>query len=90
MALLQNFYVTTLDVLRDAKNDRLGFKTNSKLGKLYYDLGDFGELARILKQLHASCQTDVLTKGTQLLEIYALEMQMYTDQNNKKLKAVYE
>lgn len=30
-------------------------------------------------------------KGTQLLEIYALEIQMYTEQkNNKKLKALYE
>ena len=32
-----------------------------------------------------------LKKGTQLLEIYALEIQMYTAQkNNKKLKALYE
>lgn len=46
-------------------------------------------------QLHQSCQTDDgeddLKKGTQLLEIYALEIQMYTAQkNNKKLKALYE
>lgn len=34
---------------------------------------------------------DDLKKGTQLLEIYALEIQMYTSQkNNKKLKALYE
>lgn len=34
---------------------------------------------------------DDLKKGTQLLEIYALEIQMYTAQkNNKKLKALYE
>ena len=33
---------------------------------------------------------DDLKKGTQLLEIYALEIQMYTAQkNNKKLKASY-
>ena len=32
---------------------------------------------------------DDLKKGTQLLEIYALEIQMYTAQkNNKKLKVV--
>ena len=32
-----------------------------------------------------------MKKGTQLLEVYALEIQMYTAQkNNKKLKAVYE
>ncbi|XP_048583570.1 COP9 signalosome complex subunit 2 [Nematostella vectensis] len=95
MELLQNFYETTLDALRDAKNDRLWFKTNTKLGKLYYDRNEFNRLSKILKQLHQSCQTvdgeDDLKKGTQLLEIYALEIQMYTAQkNNKKLKALYE
>ncbi|XP_045156594.1 COP9 signalosome complex subunit 2 [Mercenaria mercenaria] len=95
MELLQNFYETTLDALKEAKNERLWFKTNTKLGKLYFDRGDFNKLQRILKQLHISCQTDDgeddLKKGTQLLEIYALEIQMYTEQkNNKKLKALYE
>lgn len=42
-----------------------------------------------------SCQkedgTDDLKKGTQLLEIYALEIQMYTEQkNNKRLKELYQ
>lgn len=128
MELLQNFYETTLEALKDAKNDRLWFKTNTKLGKLYFDRNDFGKLQKILKQLHQSCQVscskilvseplinallrrqsilncllrnfilqtddgeDDLKKGTQLLEIYALEIQMYTTQkNNKKLKALYE
>ncbi|KAJ8304653.1 hypothetical protein KUTeg_018236 [Tegillarca granosa] len=95
MELLQNFYETTLDALREAKNERLWFKTNTKLGKLYFDREDYNKLQRILKQLHQSCQTDDgeddLKKGTQLLEIYALEIQMYTAQkNNKKLKALYE
>ena len=31
MELLQNFYETTLDALKDAKNDRLWFKTNTKV-----------------------------------------------------------
>lgn len=95
MELLQNFYETTLEALKDAKNDRLWFKTNTKLGKLYYDREEFNKLSKILKQLHQSCKTDDgeddLKKGTQLLEIYALEIQMYTTQkNNKKLKALYE
>ena len=34
---------------------------------------------------------DDVKKGTQLLEVYALEIQMYTEQkNSKKLKALYE
>lgn len=113
MELLQDFYETTLEALKDAKNDRLWFKTNTKLGKLYFDRGDFNKLSKILKQLHQSCQVivfvegifrfyyeyilqtddgeDDLKKGTQLLEIYALEIQMYTAQkNNKKLKTLYE
>jgi len=95
MELLQNFYETTLDALRDAKNERLWFKTMTKLGKLYFDREEFNRLSRILKQLRQSCQTDEgeddLKKGTQLLEVYALEIQMYTAQkNNKKLKALYD
>jgi len=95
MELLQDFYETTLEALRDAKNERLWFKTMTKLGKLYFDREDYTKLSRVLKQLHASCQTDDgeddLKKGTQLLEIYALEIQMYTAQkNNKKLKALYD
>lgn len=35
--------------------------------------------------------TDDLKKGTQLLEVYAIEIQMYTEQkNNKKLKQLYQ
>ena len=67
----------------------------SQLGKLCFDRADYGRLTKILKQLHLSCQTeqgeDDMKKGTQLLEVYALEIQMYTEQkNNQKLKALYE
>ncbi|KAK6138255.1 hypothetical protein DH2020_020932 [Rehmannia glutinosa] len=49
----------------------------------------------ILKELHKSCQkedgTDDQKKGTQLLEVYAIEIQMYTEtKNNKKLKELYQ
>lgn len=60
MELLQNFYETTLDALKDAKNDRLWFKTNTKLGKLYFDRNDFAKLQKILKQLHQSCQVSLM------------------------------
>ena len=70
MALLQNFYETTLEALREAKNDRLWFKTNTKLGKLYFDREDYGKLQRILKQLHQSCQVsgiDIAVEATPTL-----------------------
>ncbi|CAD5208260.1 unnamed protein product [Bursaphelenchus xylophilus] len=93
--LLQNFYQITLDALKDAKNDRLWFKTNIKLGKLYFDQKEYEKLERVLKQLRQSCKNEQgeedQKKGTQLLEIYALEIQMYTEQkNNKELNRLYE
>lgn len=56
MGLLQNFYETTLEALKEAKNERLWFKTNTKLGKLYFDRNEYGKLMAILKELHNSCQ----------------------------------
>ncbi|GAB5587096.1 COP9/signalosome complex subunit Csn2 [Umbelopsis nana] len=95
MAFMERFYQTTLDSLVDSKNDRLWVKTNLKLAKLWLDRHEYSRLNKILRQLHASCQkddgTDDQRKGTHLLEIFALEIQMYTEtKNNKKLKSVYQ
>jgi len=65
-----------------------------KLGKLLYEHDEHAKLARVLKELHASCQDekgeDDQKKGSQLVDIYALEIQMYTaTKNNKKLKELY-
>ena len=92
--VLQEFYDVTLRALQEAKNDRLWFKTNLKLCSLYHKTKDFARLTKTLKELHRSCKrqdgTDDVKKGTQLLEIYAIEIQMYTEQkNNKKLKELY-
>ncbi|KAK9794025.1 hypothetical protein WJX73_004702 [Symbiochloris irregularis] len=94
MSLLQNFYGTTLEALAEAKNERLWFKTQLKLCGLWFKLNEYGRLARILKELHKSCQSedgsDDLKKGTQLLEVYALEIQLHSAQKNtKKLKELY-
>jgi len=95
MDLLQELYETTLRALQEAKNERLWFKTNLKLGKLWYDRAEYGRLFKIVKELNQACQTpdgsDDVSKGTQLLEVYALEIQMYTEtKDNKKLKLLYE
>ena len=63
---------------------------NTHIRRLYQDCSDL-----VCWLFWVSIQTDDgeddLKKGTQLLEIYALESQMYTAQkNNKKLKALYE
>ncbi|XP_055818819.1 COP9 signalosome complex subunit 2-like [Solanum dulcamara] len=93
-SLLQEFYQTTLKALEEAKNERLWFKTNLKLCKIWFDMGEYGRMSKILKELHKSCKkedgTDDEKKGTQLLEVYAIEIQMYTEtKNNKKLKELY-
>jgi COP9 signalosome complex subunit 2 len=95
MDLLQEFYETTLAALQEARNERLWFKTNLKLAHLYYESNEYARLGKLLKELHKSCQqedgTDDHKKGTQLLEVYALEIQMHTaTKNNKRLKQLYE
>lgn len=94
-AFLQDFYERTICSLEEAKNERLWFKTNLKLCKLWFELREFTRVKSILKKLHISCQQNDGSadqrKGTQLLEIFAIEIQMYTEQkNNKKLKELYQ
>ena len=57
---------------------------------IYYKIA-YNFSTQILKELHKSCRkedgSDDHKKGTQLLEVYAIEIQMYTEtKNNKKLK----
>ncbi|KAK1404139.1 hypothetical protein POM88_003744 [Heracleum sosnowskyi] len=51
--LLQEFYQTTLKALEEAKNERLWFKTNLKLCKIWFDMGEYG---RMNKELDKSCR----------------------------------
>ncbi|GAX78776.1 hypothetical protein CEUSTIGMA_g6213.t1 [Chlamydomonas eustigma] len=93
--VLQQFYETTLKALERAKNERLWFKTNMKLANLWFKKAEYGRMSKILKELLRSCMkedgTEDPKKGTQLLDIYALEIQMYTEQrNNKRLKLLYQ
>ena len=50
MELLHDFYETTLSALQEARNDRLWFKTNLKLGKLWFDREEYPRLLKILKE----------------------------------------
>ena len=66
-------------------------KTNLKLAKLWLDRKEYTRLAKLIRDLHVTTAgvdgEDVAQKGTQLLEIYALEIQMYNETKNfKKLK----
>jgi COP9 signalosome complex subunit 2 len=92
---MEEFYSQTLQSMQSTNNDRLWLKTNIKLAKLYLDRKDYKMVASKVRDLHKSCQkedgTDDPSKGTYSLEIYALEIQMYSEQkNNKQLKRLYE
>jgi COP9 signalosome complex subunit 2 len=92
--LTEELYQICLEHLKNTNNERVWFRTNLKLGKLLYDHDEHSKLAKILKELHKSCQNeqgeDDVKKGSQLVDIYALEIQMYTaTKNNKKLKELY-
>ncbi|KAL5534021.1 hypothetical protein ACEPAG_481 [Sanghuangporus baumii] len=90
--ILERFYQVTLDALQEAKNERLSAKTKLKLAKLWLDRREFGRLDNVIRQLHQATESseDQQSRGTQLLEIYALEIQMYNEMRNfKKLKEIY-
>lgn len=92
--ILEKFYQATKDALVEAKNERLSAKTNLKLAKLWLDRKEYTRLAKLLRDLAnataANESDDQSQKGTQLLEIYALEIQMYNETRNfKKLKEIY-
>ncbi|KAI5801425.1 putative COP9 signalosome subunit 2 [Peziza echinospora] len=94
MACMERFYDLTLDTFQGTNNERLWLKTNIKLAKLWLDRKEYGRLTKSIRLLHQACQkpdgTDDLSKGTYLLEVYAIEIQMFSETgNNKKLKALY-
>jgi len=92
---MEEFYSQTLKSFQSTNNDRLWLKTNIKLAKLYLDRKDYTLGSKKLRELHKACEredgSDDPAKGTQSLEIYALEIQMYAEtKNNKQLKRLYE
>ncbi|KAF8921849.1 PCI domain-containing protein [Mucidula mucida] len=92
--VLEKFYQATKTALVDAKNERLSAKTNLKLAKLWLDRKEYSRLSKLIRDLHIATSggdgDDQSQKGTQLLEIYALEIQMYNETRNfKKLKEIY-
>ena len=92
---METFYQKTLDAFANTNNERLWLKTEIKLARLWLDRKKYTDLIKLVRDLHKACQkedgTDDPSKGTYALEIYALEIQMYSDtRNNKRLKALYQ
>jgi len=94
LAVMESFYSVTKQTLEESKNERLSVKTDLKLARLWLDRSEWNRLNKIINDLRESCTTDDgiddQSKGTTLLEIYALEIQMYGQlANMKKLKETY-
>jgi len=94
LSKLETIYELTLDALKATANQRLWFSTSVKLAKLHLELGDVQKLQRLVRSLHKTCQkpdgTDDVSKGSQLLEVYALEIQMCTlTKNSLRMKDIY-
>ncbi|KAI0001752.1 hypothetical protein BJV77DRAFT_1057563 [Russula vinacea] len=95
VTVLERFYQATKDALQEARNERLSAKTNLKLAKLWLDRGEYTRLSKLIRELYtvteaSASSDDQSQKGTQLLEIYALEIQMHNETKNyKKLKEIY-
>jgi len=93
----EEMYQVTTDTLKSrSDNERMIFDINMKLCKLYVDRKMYAEASKVLARLHKSCQTpdghdDKKEKGSELLEIYALEVKMSMAQHNSlKQKELYE
>lgn len=87
-------YEVTLEALRIANNDRLWFNINVKLARLYMESTKYSDAQRLLDNLRKSCQhpdgSDDVSKGTSLLEVYCLEIQMCTvTMNRLKMREIY-
>lgn len=92
---MERFYSLTLTCFQSTNNERLWLKTNIKLAKLLLERKEYLSVTKKLRELQRACQrpdgTDDPNKGTHLLEIYALEIQMYAEtRNNKQLKLLYQ
>ena len=77
--LLERFYEKTLKTMTREVNERLWFKIQLKLCKLWLKWQNFAAMGKTLKELKQSCEDEsgnyAASKGTQLLEVYAMEIQ---------------
>lgn len=92
--VLSEIYEITLIALKTSNNERLWFNTNIKLAKLYLEDGKIAEMERVIKDLKKTCQTadgrDDPEKGSHLLEVYCLEIQLCAlTQDSERMHSIY-
>ena len=92
-------YDATLKVFRPSTgscpNERLWFKTNLKYGQVLYEMNETSKLQQVLMDLKSNQQTAADSSGvggtsTKSMEVYALQIQLYSRQkDNKNLRDVF-
>eukprot|EP01108_Squamamoeba_japonica_P007821 TRINITY_DN6781_c0_g1_i1.p1 TRINITY_DN6781_c0_g1~~TRINITY_DN6781_c0_g1_i1.p1 ORF type:complete len:452 (+),score=236.24 TRINITY_DN6781_c0_g1_i1:125-1480(+) len=92
---LTDLYNQTLDTFRADKNEKACVRLELKLANVLFRKRDFVQLGRTLSRLRTTCQLpdgrDDPSKGSQLMEIYAQEIQMATElDDTARLKALYQ
>lgn len=94
-ALALQVYDATLTVFHPIKgscpNERLWFKTNIKYGQLLYETNETNKLQHVLKDLQSvHAMSDSGGSSTQSMEIYALQIQLYSRlKDHKRLRATF-
>jgi COP9 signalosome complex subunit 2 len=94
-ALALAVYDSTLQVFHpqtgaSCQNERLWFKTNLKYGQLLYQMNETNKLYQVLKDLQSVHAQEDLGSSTQSLEIYALQIQLYSRlKDHKKLRETF-
>lgn len=94
LSKLETIYELTLEALQQGMNQRLWFSTSVKLAKLYLEKEDISKLQHVVTSLHKSCLkpdgSDDEEKGSHLVEVYALEIQLCTlNKNTARMKQIY-
>ena len=89
-ATLKCFHPSTGSV---CSNERLWFKTNLKYGQLLYEMNETAKLQQVLRDLQnnsADTSSGSGSSNTQSMEIYALQIQLYSRQkDNKRLRECF-
>lgn len=98
--LARNVYDSTLfwfhPIHGACPNERLWFRTNLKYGQLLYENYETDKLEMVIQDLLSTSQDSASTSGsssatsTQLMEIYALQIQLYSRlKDHKKLREIF-
>ena len=83
-------YEMALSALREAKNERLWRSINLKLAKIHLSMKNYPHVRNIVQALHDSVDAGDVNMGNSLLEVLALEIELYSkSRDNAKLKETY-